>query len=201
MQTKSWQGFTQIKGIVMQTKSWQGFTQTKGIVMQTKSWWGFMQTKILSVVLDQGRQKGLRYKKGIYANQTDIHENWTLGLYGIAQENGRKKENCEKTDKEQKMDIYDTDRQGLIKPAHPSTSHFTPFRAVGQPTLPLAIRLSPPTPFRTSPTETWRSNLAPNRGHFRNLKRMGLHSACSSHASDTGSNRQRQWQGDHKGAV
>jgi hypothetical protein len=24
-------------------------------------------------VLDQGRQKGLRYKKGIYANRTDIY--------------------------------------------------------------------------------------------------------------------------------
>jgi hypothetical protein len=32
-----------------------------------------MQTKILSVVLDQGRQKGLRYEKGIYANRTDIY--------------------------------------------------------------------------------------------------------------------------------
>ncbi len=59
---------------------------------------GFTQTKILSVVLDQGRQKGLRYNKGIYANWTDIHGKPNMGLYGIARENGRKKEDCEKTD-------------------------------------------------------------------------------------------------------
>ncbi len=45
MQTKSWQSFTQIKGIVMQTKSWRSLTETKGIVMQTKSWRSFTQTK------------------------------------------------------------------------------------------------------------------------------------------------------------
>ncbi len=100
MQTKSWRGFTQTKGIVMQTKLWRGFTQTKGIVMQTKSLWGFTQTKILSVVLDQGQQKGLRYKKGIYANRTDIHWKPNIGLIryssrkrkqkGILRENGQR---------------------------------------------------------------------------------------------------------------
>ncbi len=34
-----------------------------GIVMQTKLWCGFTRTKTLSVVPDQGRQKGLRYKR------------------------------------------------------------------------------------------------------------------------------------------
>ncbi len=37
---------------------------TKGIVMQTKSWCGFMQTN-LSVVLDQVRQKRLRWQRAL----------------------------------------------------------------------------------------------------------------------------------------
>jgi hypothetical protein len=31
-------------------------------------------------VLDQGRQKGLRYEKGIYANRTDIYGKPNIGL-------------------------------------------------------------------------------------------------------------------------
>jgi hypothetical protein len=57
-----------------------------------------MQYKILSVVLDQGRQKGSG-TKGIYATQTDTHGNQISGLYGIAQEDGRNG-NCEKKDQE-----------------------------------------------------------------------------------------------------
>jgi hypothetical protein len=51
-------------------------------------------------VLDQGRQKGLRYKKGIYANRTDIHGKPNIELVWYSSRNRRKKEDCEETDKE-----------------------------------------------------------------------------------------------------
>ncbi len=121
-----------------------------------------------------------------------IHtENRILSLYGIAQENGRKKEKCEKTDKEEKTETHDTSRQRLIKLARPSTSHFAPRPTVGQLTPPpMPPDLPPPSPFHTSSAGTWRSNSAPNRGHLRDLGRVDPHSACISHASDTGSNHQ-----------
>jgi hypothetical protein len=86
-------------------------------------------------------------------------ENRISSLYGIARENGRKKEKCEKTDKEQQMDTHDTGRQRLIKLARPSTSHFAPRPTVGQPTLPHAIRPSPhatrPPPLTISHLFRW----------------------------------------------
>ncbi len=51
-------------------------------------------------MLDQGRQKGLRYKKGIYANRRDIYGNRISGLYGIARENGRKRKTARKRTKD-----------------------------------------------------------------------------------------------------
>ncbi len=76
-------------------------------------------------------------------------ENRISSLYGMARENGRKKEKCEETDKKQKTDTHDMGRQRLIKLAHPSTSHFAPLPTVGQPTPPHATRL-PPLPLITS---------------------------------------------------
>jgi hypothetical protein len=55
-----------------------------------------MQTKILSVVLDQGQQKGLRYKKGIYANRTDIYGNLNIELVRYSSRNGRKRKTARK---------------------------------------------------------------------------------------------------------
>jgi hypothetical protein len=125
-------------------------------------------------------------------------ENRISSLYGMARENGRKKENCEETDKKQKTDTHVMGRQRLIKLARPSTSHFAPLPTVGQPTPPprhptLTPRhptSPPPPPFHTSSAGTWRSNSAPNRGHHWDLERMDPHSACISHASDMGSNHQ-----------
>jgi hypothetical protein len=57
------------------------------------------------------RDEDSRKTKGIYANWTDIYENRILGLYGIAQENGRKKEKLRETDKEQEMEQGNTRQQ------------------------------------------------------------------------------------------
>ncbi len=65
-------------------------------------------------------------------------ENRISSLYGMARESWRKKEKCEETDKEQKMDTHDMDRQRLIKSALPSTSHFAPFQR--------SVNRLPPTP-------------------------------------------------------
>ncbi len=75
-------------------------------------------------------------------------ENRISSLYGMARENGRKKEKCEETDKKQKTDTNDMDRQRLINLARPSTSHFAPLPTVGQPTPPHATRPSPLPPPR-----------------------------------------------------
>ena len=57
---------------------------------------------ILSVVLDQGRQKGLRYKKGIYANRTDIHGKPNIELVRYSsrkrEEKGEMRENGQETE-------------------------------------------------------------------------------------------------------
>jgi hypothetical protein len=71
-------------------------------------------------------------------------ENRISSLYGMARENGRKKEKCEETDKKQKTDTHDMGRQRLIKLARPSTSNFAPLPTVGQPTPPHATRPPPP---------------------------------------------------------
>jgi hypothetical protein len=63
-----------------------------------------MQTKILLTVLDQGRQKGLRYKKGIYANRTDVHGKPDLELVRYSSRKWEEKGNCKKTDKRTKED-------------------------------------------------------------------------------------------------
>jgi hypothetical protein len=115
----------------------------------------------------------------------------------MARENGRKKEECEETDKKQKMNTHDMDGQRLIKFICPSTSHFAPLPTVGQPTPPRHPTLTPrhstsptPPPVRTFSAGTWRSNSAPNRGHHWDMERVDPHSVCISHASDTGSNHQ-----------
>jgi hypothetical protein len=51
-------------------------------------------------VLDQGRQKGLRYKKGIYANRTDMYGKPNIGLVRYSSRKRKEKEDCEETDKE-----------------------------------------------------------------------------------------------------
>ncbi len=47
-------------------------------------------------MLDQGRQKGLRYKKGIYANRTDVYGKPNIGLVRHSsrkrKEKGRRRE-------------------------------------------------------------------------------------------------------------
>jgi hypothetical protein len=43
-------------------------------------------------VLDQGWQKGLRYKKGIYANWTDIHGKPNIGLVQYSSRKRKEKE-------------------------------------------------------------------------------------------------------------
>jgi hypothetical protein len=63
-------------------------------------------------VLDQGRQKGLRYKKGIYANRTDIPGNPNIELHSIARKDGRKKEDCEKRTKNWNKEVQDSIDRG-----------------------------------------------------------------------------------------
>ncbi len=46
---------------------------------------------VLSVMPDQGRQKGLRYKKGIYANRTDIYGKPNIGIVRHSSRNRKKK--------------------------------------------------------------------------------------------------------------
>jgi hypothetical protein len=51
-------------------------------------------------VLDQGGQKGLRYKRALMQIGRIYTGNRIWGLYGIARENRRKKEKCKKKDQE-----------------------------------------------------------------------------------------------------
>ncbi len=136
------------------------------------------------------RDEDSRKPRAFMQNRTDIHGNPNIELVWYSLRKGRKKENCEETDKKQKMDEHDMDRQRLIKLAHPSTSHFTPLPTVGQPTPPPTPPDLPPPPLRTSSAGIWRSNFAPNRDHPWDQGRMDPHSACSSHASDTGCDHQ-----------
>ncbi len=115
----SWQKKTQEtkeKG-VMQTKSWCGFTQTtpgshaesrfgrketrekKGI-MQTKSWCGFTQTIPGSHVESRFDRKETREKKGVMQTGRIYTETELWVVRKQLEEDGRKKENCKKTDQE-----------------------------------------------------------------------------------------------------
>jgi hypothetical protein len=90
------------------------------------------------------RDEDSRKPRAFMQNRTDIHRKPNIELVRYSSRKGRKKENCEKTDKKQKMDAHDMGRQRLIKLAHPSTSHFAPLPTVGQPTPPHATRPFPP---------------------------------------------------------
>ncbi len=91
MQTKSWQGFTQTKGIVMQTKSWQGFTQTKGILCKPSR--DKDSRKSRALLCKSKLWQGLIQTKGIYANRTDICGNPNIELvqYSSRKEGKRNK--------------------------------------------------------------------------------------------------------------
>ncbi len=150
----------------------------------------------LAVMTNQDSAEKRHRRHGhCYANRMDIHGQPTLGLVWYGSGGWEEKGNCEETDKKQKTDIDSTDRQGFIKLAHPSTSHIAPHRAVGHLTRPPHAISHPPPP-----TGIWRSNLAPICGHSWDLERRRLHSACSSHATDTCGNHQWQRQGDPRGA-
>ncbi len=51
-------------------------------------------------MLDQGRQKGLRYKKGIYANRMDIYGKPNIGLVWHSPRKRKEKGDWEKKDQE-----------------------------------------------------------------------------------------------------
>jgi hypothetical protein len=94
----------------------------------------------LAVMPNQGLAERRHRRNGhCYANRTDIYGKPTLGLVRYSSGEWEEKGNCEKMDERQDTDTDSTGRQGLIKFARPRTSHFTPRRAVGQPT-----RLPPP---------------------------------------------------------
>jgi hypothetical protein len=147
----------------------------------------------LAVMPNQGLAERRHRRNGhCYANWMDIHGQPTLVLVRYSSGEWEEKGNCEETDKEQKTDIDSIDRPGFIKLTRPGTSHLRPRRAVGH-----LIRPPPPRHFAPPPpTGIWRSNLAPSCSHSWDLERRRLHSACSSHASDTCGNRQRQRQGN-----
>ncbi len=89
---KLWCGFMQtIPGSHAESRFSKKETQEQRALLCNKSWWGFTQTKILSVMLDQGRQKGLRYKLAFMQIGRTYTENQISGLYGIAREYGRKR--------------------------------------------------------------------------------------------------------------
>jgi hypothetical protein len=63
-------------------------------------------------------------------------DNRILGLYGIARENGRKKEDCEKTDKDRTRTRIVQIAEGLSGYTRLCTSHLTPHSSGGQSTPP-----------------------------------------------------------------
>jgi hypothetical protein len=100
---------------------------------------------LLAVMTNQGSAEKRHRRHGhCYAYRMDIHGQPTLGLVWYGSGGWEEKGNCEETDKKQKTDIDSTDRQGLIKLAHPSTSHFAPRRAVGHLTRPPTRHFAPP---------------------------------------------------------
>ncbi len=125
-------------------------------------------------MLDQGRQKGLRYKKGIYANRTDIYENRILGLYGIARK-GRKKEYSEKTDKDSTTDKNSTDSRKAYQVTPTPVPHTSPKRRstdTHSPPPPILI----PYPCHAHPLSTSTHATGPQRSaHIRSL--LGPHTA------------------------
>ncbi len=103
-------------------------------------------------MLDQVRQKGLRYKKGIYANRTDIHGNPNIELVRYSLRKWKEKEDCEETDKDRTRTGIVQIAKGLSSYTRLGTSYLAPHPSGGQPTPPPTTtpRHHLPTPFSTS---------------------------------------------------
>ncbi len=95
-------------------------------------------------MLDQGRQKGLRYKRAFMQTGRRYTENRISGLYGIARENGRKKEHGEKMDKDRTQTRIVQIAGRLIK-LHPPL-YLAPHPSSGQPTPPPPLTHPLPMP-------------------------------------------------------
>jgi hypothetical protein len=131
----------------------------------------------LAVMTDQGSAEKRHRRRGhCYANRMDIHGQPTLELVWYGLGGWEEKGNCKETDKEQKTDIKDTDRQGLIKLAHPSTSHFAPLRAVRHPTPPPPRHFAPP-PHRNLAVKP-RTNPQPLLGLGKNGTAFSVQQPC-----------------------
>ncbi len=76
-------------------------------------------------MLEQGRQKGLRYKKGIYANRTDIHGKPNTELVRYSSRKRKEKEDCEKTDRDRTRTGIVQIAGGLSSYTRLGTSHLT----------------------------------------------------------------------------
>jgi hypothetical protein len=70
--------------------------------------------KLRALLCKPSRDRDSRKLRAFMQTGQIYMENRISSLYGLARENGRKKEKCEETDKKQKTDTHDMGRQRLI---------------------------------------------------------------------------------------
>ncbi len=122
------------------------------------------------------RDRDSRKPRAFYANRTDIYGNRILGLYGIAQDIGRKKEQSEKTDKDKTTDKNSADNRKAYQVTPTLALHTSPKRRSTDPSLP-----PPLAPHPRHRISTVSSHAVTSQAK----RKLGDHSACSSHAGHT----------------